>query len=510
MNKFTESYDQYSPHHPANGNLPSDGNQRLDLDEVYEDTNQKDAGMLIAGIEAMSFGKISKRLAMSLKIKGAESFDPFPSERNAIAGQEGFFTVIKDGFKDFIEGIIKYIKIAIDWVVNTIKSIFGFRKSSRITKKIDESLGDMRKEFSTAITGLGLDPNVYNAEHFIGNMPSGVDRLGQLTLMKTKIQSDEEAIKDLTEALPMLQASISTLAKSSERVEKAQQNLKRVITEEHKRLSVRASTQSPPQSADDSPERNRINKALLEVRNVLEVTPLTENVQQLFETLYKIKFSNEELQDGFSKVRKTIQDALVTESVKVKELGKSGVLTTIQFLNQRYIDIGKDEINLKAFKPDVFTKIINKEDSAKIFEMNAWLNSNGNNSGLLEDYNSCAKAVRDFSQFTFIISNTILIVERQIENLCGWYHRANLYYCSAVINDIDGIAKANLDARAHNLHPRADLDGIPLDKFVYVQDGDAQTIMEKVSKFNEVMYKQNFGGVKDSMDTFGKQIGWKP
>lgn len=511
MSELLENYKQYSDHHPADSTIPSDGKQRIDLDEFYEETNQKEATMVVAGIEAMSLGKISKKLAMALRIKGAESFDPFESERNAVAGQEGFFTVIKDGFKAFIEGIIKYIKMAVNWVVDTFKAIFGFRKSSRITKAIDDSLEDMRKEFNVAITGLGLDPNVYNVDNFIGNMPSGVDRLGQLTLMKTKIGNEEDSIKALAEAVPLLQKCVMNLANSSNRAEKAQQNLKRVIGDEYKRLSVRAGKQYPPQNADDSPERNRVIKACLEVNQVLEVSSLTKDVQDLFETLYQIKFSSSELEDGFNNVRKRIQDTLVTESVKIKEINKTGILTSIQYLNQRYIDIGKDEINLRGIKPETFGKIINAEDAVKIEAMDNWLKQgHGVNSGLLQDYNRTAKSVRDFTQYTFIISNTLLIVERQIENLCSWYHRANLYFTAGVVSDIETMRKVNLDARKAGLHPKADLAGTPLTPFVFIKDGDAETLVEKVGAVNEVLYKQNFGGVKDSIETFSKQIGWKP
>lgn len=504
MNELLESYKQSANGHPVDSYIPGDNKQRIDLVEYYAETDQSGATAMVSGTEAMSLGKISRRLAMQLKIKGASNFDPFPSERNARAGQEGFFSTIRDGFKTFIENIIKYIRMALDWVVDTVKSIFGFRKSARINQAVNDSLVDMKKEFANSLTGIGFPASEYNVENFIGHMPENTNRIGQMTLLKSKLASDEETIKGLQEALPLLQQTIAKLNRASERASQANKTLKRVIGEEYKRLTVRASNPQLAVASEDSPEANRVLKACMEVNASLDTSGLATDVRAIYEALYSISFSNEELMEGFNVVRKRVQDTLVTESVKLNKTDISALMTGIQYLNQRYIEIGKDEVDLSKIDFKALGSIINRDDATKVELMAKHLG----NPALLGAYQETTVNIRNFSQFCFMISQSLLIVEQQVVNLCNWHNRANQYYYAGLMNDLEGIAKVNTEARLAGHHPRADIAGYPTDKFVFVKDEDAQTLHEKIAAGFKFSVDVDLAGAKTSLNNFAKQTGW--
>lgn len=504
MNELLGSYKQFADGHPVDSYIPGDSKQRVDLVEYYAETDQDGATAMVSGTEAMTLGKISRRLAMQLKIQGASNFDPFPSERNARAGQEGFFSTIKDGFKTFIENIIKYIRMALDWVVDTVKSVFGFRKSARINQAVNDSLVDMKKEFATSLNGIGFPAGDYSVENFIGRMPENTNRLGQMVLLKNKLASDEETIKGLQEAIPLLQTAITKLTRASEKATHANKTLKRVIGEEYKRLTVRASNPHLAVSPEDSPEANRVLKACMEVNVALDTTGLASEVRAIYEALYAISFSNEELMAGFSTVRKRIQDTLATEAVKLNKTDVSTLLTSIQYLNQRYIEVGKNEIDLSKIDFKALGNIINRDDATKVEMMAKHLN----NPALLTAYQETTVNIRNFTQFCFMVSNSLLIVEQQVVNLCNWHNRANQYYYSGLMNDLEGIAKVNTEARLEGHHPRADIAGYPTDKFVFVQGEDAQTLQEKIAAGFKFSVDVNLGGAKTSLQNFAKQTGW--
>lgn len=144
MNRPTASYFQLSS--PSDAYVPGDDKQLIDLDEVYRETNQKANNTMVQGVEAFSLGTFSRDLAIELDMPNPSQFDPFPSSNNSVIGAEGFFQTIFDGLEKFIEGIIKYIRMAFNWVVAGIKSFFGFKQSERVEKAINTALPSLNEE----------------------------------------------------------------------------------------------------------------------------------------------------------------------------------------------------------------------------------------------------------------------------------------------------------------------------------------------------------------------------
>lgn len=512
MNELLGTYKQWDNGHPEDAYVPGENKQRVDLTEFYEETNQEHATTMVTGSEALNLGVMSRRFAQYLKVPGAANFDPFASQRNAVAGQEGFFGTLMDGFKEFIENIIKYIRMAFDWVYDTIRGILGFRKSSRINKAVNGSLDDMKQEFSTTLTGLGFPADHYNVENFLGDLPPNVGRTGQLQLLKSKFETDEEAMQGLMEALPLIQKCIAKLTRASDKVTVAAKTLKRVITEEHKRFMFRMKDTAGAVNTSDSPEGNRIMKACMDVKASLDISDISKDVHDLYATLYKIEFNNDELTAGFAKARKHIQDTLETATVEVGKNNVTTVMTMIQGLNRRYLELADKEIDLGKIDFKALGNIVNKDDAAKISDIARKLvtvsKGQAFQSNLQAVYQEATVDLRNFGQFCFSVSQALLVVERQIENLNSWYNRAHQYYYHGLLNDLEAVAKINLEARAAGANPEADARGVPTTKFVFIKDADAKTLGEKIASGAKFSIDADLGGAKTAFSNFAKQTGW--
>jgi hypothetical protein len=505
MNEYLDSYKQIADGHPDDSYEPGTNKQRIDLTEYYKETKQDDATMMVSGIEAMNLGKFSKRVAGYFKLAGFESYDPFPSERNARAGQEGFFATLKNGFKTFIENIIKYIRMAVDWVVDTVRGIFGFRKSARINKAINDSLDDLKKEFVTVLSGLGFPAAEYNLENFLQNLPPNQDRVAQLILLKSKFETDQGSIDALGEALPLLQQCIAKLKNSSDRVTQASSSLKITISKEHTKVRARGHlNENWGQPTPDLPaEVNRVMKAILDVSTGLDAVGLATEVSKLYNLLYGINFSNDELMTGFSNVRKRIQETVATETVKLGKQDIPVLLTSIQFLNMRYIEVTSDDLDLSKINFKNLGNTVDKTDAEKV----GFIADFYENPALVQMYQQMTVDVRNFSQFCYSVSSSLMVVEKQITNLVEWYNRAHAFYYHGLLEDMEEVAKINREARAAGHTPYANAAGYPRE-FVFIKDADAQTFAEKAGAVSETIISNDFGGVKTTFNNFAKQTGW--
>jgi len=497
-----DSYKQIDHANPTDGVKPSDGEQRIDLTEYYKETGQAEGTMMMQGFEEISLGRLSKRTAMLMKLQGAETFDPFPSERNTVAGQEGFFHSISEKFKEIIEGIIKYIKMAINWIIDTVKSFFGFRKSARITREIDGKLGDLKEQFEKTMLGLGFPVGQYNVENFLGTLPAGKNVKFQLLLLKSKFETDQESIDGITAALPLLAQAVGKLRQSNDKAMAATKALKKVINEEYTRTRVRKATNQRVDS-QNSTEANRITKAIQEVKTALDTAPIVDILGKVFETLYKIKFTNEELSDGFDKVRTHLRNSIKTESVKIAPQDVSHLLTGIQYLNKRYLEISDNEVDLSSINWKALGDVVDKSDSDKIKAMADYYGY----PALLANYQGMTVEVRNFVQYCFNVSNSLMTVQKQAENLVGWYNRTHTYFYAGVMEDLDTLIAMVEEAKSKGHSPLLNKHGLP-QQLLFIKEADALSVMEKLSSNLNFAIENDVAGVKTSINNFSKQIGW--
>lgn len=509
MSDYLEAYKQIATGHPDDSYEPGTGKQRIDLTEFYQETQQDDATVMVSGIESLRLGKFSKQVAARFKIAGYESYDPFPSERNARAGQEGFFTTIKEGFKTFIENIIKYIRMAVDWVVDTVKGIFGFRKSARITKAINDDLGKLKLEFVKTLNELGFPGKDYNLENFLMELPPDQDRIAQLTLLKSKFETDQESIDGLAEAMPVLQQTLAKITHCTDKVTRASKKLGASIAKEYTSLRVRAGNPALQTQATESPELNRITKEIQEVSLSLDVNEIATLVSKVYEVLYKVKFSNDELQTKFSECRKRVQDTVQTGSVQLRKQDVPMILASIQQLNLRAIEINASVAEISKIDFKGLASVVDIGEANKVAEIANFFNHPQISPALVQSYQLLTVDVRSFTQFCFSVTQSLLLVERQAANLVSWYNRAHAYYYHGLLGEVDKMAQLSLEARSEGHKGVGDADGYmyAVDR-VLIKDADAKTIGEKTTAQLEVIIKSDFGGTKTALNNFSKQIGW--
>jgi len=497
-----DDYIQLGNSDNVDGYQPGNNKQKVDLTEYYRDTGQAEATVMVMGSEELSLGKLSKRTAALLGLQGVSNYDPFPSERNARLGAEGFFSTVYEGFRKFIETIIKYIKMAIDWVVDTVATIFGFRKSKRITKEIDDNLDAMKKEFEEMCRGLGLPTDYYNVEHFVGELKPGQDRKFQLLMMKSKFADDEASIKGLSASIPLLQQAMAKIKQAGDKATTTSKVFKKAIQDEFNRTRVRSATNNPT-STSSSTELNRLAKACDDVKVSLDVGGISQVVGKLYEALYNVKFSDEELTNGFSEVRKKLQETVKTSELKLTPVNVSQVMHEINYLNARYQEINHNEIDLSKINWKALGGTIDASDMQKVEAIANYFQF----PKILAMYQETSVALRNFTQFCFNISQALMVVEKQITSLVEWHHRAHSYFYSMVVNDIEGIVKAVGDARAKGHNPAADAYNVPTN-CVFIRDADAKTLAEKASANVNFIIKEDIGGVKTAINNFTKQTGW--
>lgn len=495
-----QSYLQLST--PTDSFLPGDDKQLVDLDEYYEETDQGHATDMVMGAEAMSLGKMSRAIAAKLGLPNVQAYDPFPSQRNSVVGAEGFFSTMYEGFKTFVENIIKYVRMAFSWVANTVKGIFGFRNSERIDKAIETSLPNLMEEFKTTLSGLGFPSNEYNLAAFIGRLPNGVDRLGQLTLMKSKFETDKEAMQGLTDALPLLQQCIAKLNEGSGKTVKAFDTYKKVIRDEYNRTRVRKIKDDHVEGRD-SPEINRLVTAAQEVMKGLNPQALTSEVAKLLSTLYKIEFTNEALTEGFDKVRKNLDASIVTHSVKLTPVDVSEIMNNIQSLNARYVQISDNQIDMSGINLRALGEAIDKTDADKVRALAEYY-------GVpqpVTTYQETAVGVRNYSNFCQMVSRQLLVVERQVNALVRWYARGHLWYMHGLLGDMEKLRQLNLEARAHGHNPQANQEGYTTIEMEFISEADAKTFMEKFAGTSKEMFDENIGDLRTKYNNLVKQLG---
>lgn len=499
-----DSYKQIGEAEPVDSYRPGEGKQRIDLDEFYEDTGQKDTTVMVQGYEAFTMGKISKDLARQIGLPNTLSYDPFPSERNARAGNEGFFGMVAEKFEGMVEGIIKYVRMVIDWVVDTIAGFLGFRKKSAVTEKSDKEQKDLQKDFEKTIIALGFPASEYSLEAFLKDLPADQAGAFQLLFMKSKFVSDKDAIEGIANALPLIQQAISKLKVASDKATTSQKFLKKVINEEYSRIHARKAT-GQHIGATESTEMNRVLKAIMEVKSNLDATNITITVNKLYSELYKTKFKDEELSTGYDKVRAELKNTLTTQKINLSGNHSGTILETIQMLNRRYLEISDKEFDLSSVKWKDIGTIIDKTDADKIKAMDAYFQG----FGLQSRYQEMCVEVRNFVQFCLSVTTSMLTVEKQASNLIEWHTRARTYYYSGVVGDVKKITEVIESTKDISDQVVLERQVKKLGKLRFVKDRDATTLQELLSRVGAgEKIGADVTAFSKQLNNFSKQTGF--
>lgn len=498
-----DSYQQIGSSEPVDSYQPGSGKQRLDLDEYYKDTDQPENTVMVQGFEALSFGKISKDLARQLNLPGASSYDPFPSERNARAGTEGFFSMVAEKFEGMIEGIIKYVRMVIDWVIDTIGGFLGFRKKSAITAESNEKQKDLKKEFEKTLIALGFPVADYSLEAFLRDLPSNEAAPFQLLFMKNKLASDQDAIKGIADSLPLIQQAVGKLKVASDKATASQKYLKKVIGEEYNRIRVRKAT-GQHVGGTESTEVNRVLKAILDVKATLDTKAIATTVNKLYEAMYKTGFTDDELSTGYDKVRADLKKTLVTQKINMNGVNVGKTLETIQMLNNRYLEINDKELDLSGIKWRDLGTIVDKTDADKIKAMDDYFQG----LGLQARYQEMGVEVRNFVQYCLSITTSMMTVEKQASNLVEWHTKARTYYYHGVIGNAKEIAQIIKSTGNKDDQTELKRQAKKIGKMRFIREPEVLTLQEMLSRVGAGEKVQSSISQFDSqLNNFIKQTG---
>ena len=491
----------------TNAYQPSDDDdkQRIDLDEFYETCEQTGVTAMVNGAEAyFSHGVLSKATARLCGIKGCENFDPVPSRFNARLGGESFVTEIVDGFKKFIENIIKYIKMAVNWLIDIVKTLFGYKKTHRQVDQAAKEMENIKKEFNELLKGLGFPAGTWDLENFIGNPDMSFDRLSAFKILRSKFVDDEEAIKRLGESLPTFITTLGYMNDASKKMRRASDNFHRTIQN--------AAHQVQKQKTGGMPELELIKVAANEIKLATNFDEVAGKLSELLTSLYMTKdkenkFSSEALQEGFMAIKAQLAGLVHVSVVSMKSVpDKATLLSKVAEASVRYEQLRETDIDISTIDFKLYSNIISQEDSKIIMDLDHLTNCGG---ALIASYNSTAKLVRDYTQFCHSIMTELNKVYKQLESLWLWHTRSQQMIYFYVLKDLETITELNKQYMAAGMNPYANGEGIPrVDAFINYDD--RVTLFEKIAGTANDLLEANINGIMDSIKEAGRNMGWTP
>ncbi|EJI5696385.1 hypothetical protein NFI00_000088 [Salmonella enterica] len=491
--------------------LPGDDDdkQRVDLDEYYEECEQTHVTAMVTGAEAyFASGTLSKKVGRLLNLSGCENYDPIPSRMNARWGGEGFVSTIVDGFKKFIENIIKYVKMAVNWLLDLVKTLLGYKKTKRQVEQATKEMENIKKEFKELLKGLGFPADRWDLDNFIGDPEVSFDRLGAFHILRSKFLDDAEAIKRLGESLPLFIQVVEYMTQSSKNMRRASDRFHGVIRS--------AAQEIRKGKTDGRPELELIKEAGHEIKLATNFEGITTKLAELYNALYTTadgkvirenKFSNEALQEGFMEIRAQLQQLIQSSAVSVQNVpDKQTLLRNIADASARYAALKESDLDLSGIDFKQYSDLINKQDAEIVREIDGLTSCRG---ALVTAYSSTAALVRDYTQFCHGIITALNQTHKQLENLWSWHSRSQQMIYYYVLKDFDSIVQLNKQHLASGLNPYANAEGIPrVDGFVKYDD--RVTLFEKIAGTANDLLEENINGIMDSIRNLGKSLGWTP
>lgn len=495
--RHVDSYFQLGNNKDVDASRPADDDQRIDLDEFFSTDEQTKVTSMVTGVEQFfATGRLSRQTAQLFNLANVSQMDPIASAANARLGGEGFISSIIDGFKKIIETIIKYIKMAITWISSTVKTLLGFQKTERQVKEIEKRCGDMHNEFVSLMRGLGFPEEYMDIEKFIGELPNNLSHADQVILLKNRLMSNEEAIKALIEATPLLIEATEVVVDASSRITKASAALHDTIRKAHHELKGKRT--------DGEGELNRIGEKCAEVNVAINYDKMVGTMTKLVNALNKTEFTEEELKNGFEKVRQTLNQT--TEAVVVNNATHDKTIhrQLIADLNKRFAALQESAPDLSKIDFQRFSDIVTRDDAEVIRELATQLNKPQS----VAYYQETAQNVNRFTSYCHLLIDYLNKTRVQMNRLCQWYYRSQAMLDFYILGDLESIIRANLDLQKQGLQPHAHPNGVPI-SVGYIQEADVQTLQEKISFVAGKVVGDDALGFKKSYETFLKQMGWK-
>lgn len=203
---------QLSPHTPTDKVSSVDRkdikespeHELISLDEVYTVTGQESFQVVAANCrEWLKNSRLHRSGFQALEISGSESMVPSYDRFNAIRGSESFFDTLKKGFVTMIKAVKRFIMAVVDWIIERLKSMFGFSKTARQLQVIAENSKEAKAKLVDVLSdlakqrGFSLDTDVVYSI-----LPGDMDSKAAFRMVLGKNKTALEQAKILLNTLP--------------------------------------------------------------------------------------------------------------------------------------------------------------------------------------------------------------------------------------------------------------------------------------------------------------------
>lgn len=469
--------------------------QTVDLTEVIRYDNQAKVHNMVSGIEQyLKDGVITKSLAEFYNVKlPSGSADPSGGVYNSRFGGEGFLTTILDGLEKGIVAVIRFIKKIVLWCVDKVKFIFGFGPSDRQAEVIATELPKLKEELGSYLTALGFPSHLMDLNTYLDSLPADQRRIPQLKFLTSKLLSDQEALSNITDVIPLADNVLKIIGKNS----KAAATNKRKFQDQLKRIAN--------SSRDDYLDSNLkgLETSIFEVINSFSMQDITTALKEMLNKSAGIKVDDDQLQNNFIRINEQLTTSVRTAQVIADSPFVDKINQLVAYSATKDLEVGNAQ-DLKASLEDLY----GISDATELNKI-VIISRAADNNDLLLKYQQMTNIVSAYTNFANMTLTVVKNARNTLKDITGWYSDALKFMYAGLSNDIKGIQDVLAKAKASNPNFNVDLtaNGLPY-KFVMMQDADAQTIIEKISAMSHELIELNVVGAKTSLNKIGSRLGF--
>lgn len=426
---------QLSPHGETtiigNEETPEEG-ECISLDDVYEITGQESLRVLAANcIQYLNYGKLAKSAFTTLRISGFESATPFYDKYNAHMGAESWLTKLKDGFITIVKMAKRFLDMILDYVVNKIKSIFGFGKTEKELAIVAEVSNDVKAELGNVLGKMaGVEKVNFNVKELYEALPNSVTTSEAFTIIQDKNKTTKEQLetiekiqKEMEEAEQLIIKASQTARTTKSRYGNACKALKKAY--ESKDLSI----------ADIMEFRNFMDTEL--VTN-LNSNDLRDKLASILDKLYGIDLGSVGADTGFKETIKAQRDKITAVT--------SVTVTPDEYeLYQKFSK--KYQTSLVRAAKDKFLEgeltflkdVILVQDAQLIDNIARLFPEAG---VLIPSYTAYSSAITEFASNLDTLVTVIGQVKRTTAGVVNWSNKVDKLMLGYISNDLSKILRA--------------------------------------------------------------------
>lgn len=471
-------------------------NQTIDLTEVIHYDKQNKVKTMVSGVEHyIKTGIVTQALADFYNVPmPSNKADPTGGTYNSRFGGEGFFTTVMDGLEKGIVAVIRFIKKIVLWCVDKVKFIFGFGPSDRQAEVIATELPKLKEELAGYLTALGFPGHLMDINYYLEDLPTNQRRIPQLKFLTSKLVNEKEALTELTEVIPLADKVLHSIGRSSRAATTAKQRVSK-----HIQTILRNNSRVNYLDSDLA----GLQTDMLEVIKAFNIPEIVSALKEMLAKSAGIKVTEETLQNNFVTINEQLTASIKTAQVLADSAFVDKINQLIGFSATRDMKTGEQN-QIRGFLKELY----DLTDASELTKVRAITEATGNNDYLVT-YQQMAAVVNQFTNFANMTLTIVKNTRNTLKDLTGWYDDALRFMFAGLANDVKVIKELMLKAKATNPNFNVPLSatGLPT-KMVFMQEADAQTVMEKISTTTHQLIEVNVLGAQDALNKIGSRLGF--